>query len=61
LLSSDHEVVLHLGFRPGTGELRVDGHAWLVVDGERLDLTLPGEAVEPHESVLALPFGGCDS
>ena len=40
LLAGSHEVVLHVGFRPtDQGAEAVDGHAWLVVDGEVVELT----------------------
>jgi len=40
LLAGSRDVVLHVGFRPSDqGVEAVDGHAWLVVDGERVELT----------------------
>ena len=56
LLCGAHEVVLHVGFRPGTDELPVDGHAWLTVDGEVLDLTDPGDRTVPYTGALEIPF-----
>ena len=59
LLAGSHEVVLHVGFRPtDQGSEAVDGHAWLVVDGEVVELTgLDHEHGEPYESTLELPMG----
>jgi hypothetical protein len=59
LLAGDHEVVLHVGFRPtAEGAGAVDGHAWLVVDGETLELTgLDHEHGVAYETTLALPMG----
>ena len=56
LLAGSHEVVLHVGFRPtDRGADAVDGHAWLVVDGEALELTgLDHEHGELYESSLQL-------
>ena len=58
LLAGDHEVVLHVGFRPTEqGAAAVDGHAWLVVDGEVVELTgLDHEHEAPYETTLALPM-----
>ncbi|MEE4273106.1 MAG: lasso peptide biosynthesis B2 protein [Thermoanaerobaculales bacterium] len=58
-LAGDHEVVLHIGFRPTQeGAEAVDGHAWLVVDGEALELTgLDREAGEPYSETLELMIG----
>lgn len=59
LLAGSHEVVLHVGFRPtDQGAEAVDGHAWLVVDGEALELTgLDHEHGEPYSSTLELKMG----
>jgi len=59
LLAGDHEVVMHVGFRPTEeGAAAVDGHAWLVVDGEELELTgLDHEHGEPYATTLRLPMG----
>ena len=59
LLAGSYEVVLHVGFRPtDRGADAVDGHAWLVVDGEALELTgLDHEHGEPYESSLQLRMG----
>jgi len=59
LLAESHEVVLHVGFRPSDqGAKAIDGHAWLVVDGEVVELTgLDHEHEEPYESTLQLPMG----
>ena len=58
LLAGDHEVVLHVGFRPTEqGAAAVDGHAWVVVDGEVVELTgLDHEHEAPYETTLALPM-----
>ncbi len=60
LLAGSREVVLHVGFRPtDRGADAVDGHAWLVVDGEVVELTgLDHEHGEPYSTTLALPMGG---
>ena len=59
LLAGNHEVVLHVGFRPtDRGAGAVDGHAWLVVDGEALELTgLDHEHGEPYSTTLELKMG----
>ena len=59
LLAGSHEVVLHVGFRPtDQGPESVDGHAWLVVDGEVLELTgLDHEHGEPYSTTLELKMG----
>ena len=59
LLAGSHEVVLHVGFRPtDRGAEAVDGHAWLVVDGEVLELTgLDHEHGEPYSTTLELKMG----
>jgi hypothetical protein len=59
LLSASREVVLHIGFRPTeVGADAVDGHAWLVVDGETVELTgLDHRHEEPYSSSLQLPMG----
>ena len=59
LLAGSHEVVLHVGFRPtDRGADGVDGHAWLIVDGEALELTgLNERHEEPYESSLQLRMG----
>ena len=56
LLAADHEVVLHVGFRPTEqGAAAVDGHAWLVVDGEVVELTgLDHEHEAAYETTLEL-------
>jgi hypothetical protein len=58
LLSGTREVVLHVGFRPTqVGAAAVDGHAWLVVDGEVVELTgLDHRHEEPYSSTLQLPM-----
>ena len=56
LLCGSHEVVLHVGFRPGSDEVPVDGHAWLTVDGEKLDVADPVEVAEPYTGVLEIPY-----
>lgn len=59
LLAGTHEVVLHVGFRAtDLGAAAVDGHAWLVVDGERVELTgRDHEHEAPYESTLQLHMG----
>ncbi len=59
LLAGGHEVVLHVGFRPtDRGAEAVDGHAWLVVDGEVVELTgLDHEHGEPYSTTLELKMG----
>ena len=59
LLAGSHEVVLHVGFRPtDQGAEAVDGHAWLVVDGEVVELTGRdhGEG-EAYSDMLELRMG----
>jgi len=59
LLAGGHEVVLHVGFRPtDRGADAVDGHAWLVVDGEVVEMTgLDHEHGEPYSTTLELKMG----
>jgi len=57
MLSEAHDVVLHVGFRPGTEEVPLDGHAWLTVDGERLDAIAPDDVDHPYAGILEIPFG----
>lgn len=59
LLAGDHEVALRIGFRPtDRGAGAVDGHAWLVVDGDVLELTgLDRESGEPYSKTLSLKMG----
>ncbi len=59
LLAGSHEVVMHIGFRPPVSDVRpVDGHAWLVVDGEELELTgLDHEHGEPYSTMMRIPMG----
>jgi len=59
LLAPSHEVVLHVGFRPtDRGADAVDGHAWLVVDGEVVEPTgLDHEHEEPYTTTLELKMG----
>jgi hypothetical protein len=56
LLAGRHEVVLHVGFRPSqAGAAAVDGHAWLRVDGELVELTgLDHDHGEPYTTSLEL-------
>jgi hypothetical protein len=49
-------VVLYVGFRPGSDENPVDGHAWLTVDGERLDVDPPDRDRAPYDEVLEISF-----
>ncbi len=46
-------VVLRLGFRPPRGAGPVDGHAWLEVDGERVEVA---PSAGGYESVASLPL-----
>ena len=57
MLSEAHDVVLHVGFRPGTEEVPLDGHAWLTVDGGRLDAIAPDDVDHPYAGILEIPFG----
>ncbi len=52
LLDGSRRVVLHVGFRPG--EDGTDGHAWLSVDGRRLELSTPPGSQLPWEETLTL-------
>ena len=56
LLAGSHDVVLQVGFRPtDVGAEAVDGHAWLVVDGEVMELTgRDHEHEEPYSTTLEL-------
>jgi hypothetical protein len=56
LLAATHEVVLNIGFRPtDVGAEAVDGHAWLVVDGEVVEPTgLDHRHEEPYTRTLEL-------
>ena len=62
MLSDDHDVVLHVGFRPGSDDVPVDGHAWLTVDGEKMDAISPDgafspdDASGPYDVILEVPF-----
>ena len=56
LLCGRFEVVLHVGFRPGSEEVQVDGHAWLTVDGVKLGVLEEGDAAVPFTGVLEIPF-----
>jgi hypothetical protein len=56
LLSSTHDVVLHVGFRPGEAEPPADGHAWLTVNGERIDVAPPDTGAGTYDEVLRFPF-----
>lgn len=55
LCGGDRAIELHVGFRPGRNAV-VDGHAWLMVDGVRLDAEQPGQHAEPYAEVLEIPF-----
>ena len=56
LLCSRYEVVLHVGFRPGSDEVPVDGHAWLTVDGVELGVLDEDDEAVPFTGVLEIPF-----
>jgi hypothetical protein len=56
MLSGHHDVVLHVGFRPGSDEVPLDGHAWLTVNGEKMDTISPDDASRPYDGILAVPF-----
>lgn len=58
LLCGRHEVLLHVGFRSGSDGAHADGHAWLTVDGEELDPTLPGEQTASFTDLVVIPFQG---
>jgi hypothetical protein len=58
LLCGRHQVNLHVGFRSGSDDLPLDGHAWLTVGGRMLDLARPDEAALPYTEVMVIPFGG---
>lgn len=58
LISRARTVALNLGFRPGA-TTPADGHAWLMIDGERLDLTRPERLTEapytPSHTIVIHP------
>lgn len=57
LLPRHCALTLRIGFRPPSGALPVDGHAWLAVDGEDLEIMIPpGEAGQRHTQVLEIPM-----
>ncbi|MCP4897070.1 MAG: lasso peptide biosynthesis B2 protein [bacterium] len=56
LLSPNHDVELNMGCRTPNGEALVDGHAWLLVDGRRVDATAQAQNEEPYTTVVTLPF-----
>jgi len=57
LLAPRTDVMLHVGFRPGH-EKNIDGHAWLAVDGEEIQVTMPpGLDQAPYTSTLELALG----
>ena len=57
LLAKRRRVVLRVGFRPGDAATTVDGHAWLGVDGEELQLSAPPDlGPNPYSEILEIPF-----
>ena len=57
LLATRRQVVLHVGFRPGSEASMVDGHAWLGVDGKEIQLSAPPDLGEkPYTGILEIPF-----
>ena len=57
LLAARRQVVLHVGFRPGSETSMVDGHAWLGVDGDEVQLSAPPNLGDkPYTGVLEIPF-----
>jgi hypothetical protein len=57
LLARRRRVVLRVGFRPGCGATTVDGHAWLGIDGEDLQLSAPPDlGPNPYSEILEIPF-----
>ena len=57
LLARQRRVVLRVGFRPGNGTTTVDGHAWLAVDDEDLQLSAPPDlGPNPYSEILEIPF-----
>jgi hypothetical protein len=52
MLAARGDVVLHVGFRSGH-ELPIDGHAWLVVGNDSVQLTTPANLTDlPYTSTL---------
>jgi hypothetical protein len=57
LLARRRRVVLRVGFRPGGSMTTADGHAWLGVDDEDLQLSAPPDlGPNPYSEVLEIPF-----
>ncbi|MCG6963854.1 MAG: lasso peptide biosynthesis B2 protein [Acidobacteria bacterium] len=57
LLPRRSAVTLRIGFRPPSQASAVDGHAWLAVDGEDLEIMIPpGDAGQRHTQVLKIPM-----
>jgi hypothetical protein len=57
LLAPRADVVLHVGFRPGKDD-EIDGHAWLAVNGEEVQITMPpGLDQAPYTTTLELALG----
>jgi hypothetical protein len=55
MLAARGDVVLHVGLRPGNGDLVVDGHAWITLDG--MPVGADGvTADERFTRVVAVPF-----
>ncbi len=48
-----NEVILHLGLQSAS-EIQVDGHAWLTVNGQKLETAVPPGVEGPHEEVLEI-------
>ena len=57
MLAPHHEVRLVTGFRPGRDGAHAEGHAWLEVDGEPLQVSPPPEG-PPFERAHSIAFPG---
>jgi hypothetical protein len=56
MLCRSHDVELHLGCRVSEGRAPIDGHAWLVVDGERIETSGAQSSEKPYTTVFQLPY-----
>ncbi len=57
LLATRRRVVLRVGFRPGSEATEADGHAWIGIDGEELQLSAPPDlGPNPYSEILEIPF-----